>query len=318
MNLDEQIHPDLRQALAESEPFFQFSDIAEKRIWADSVIEDYEIPEFIDVFNVFVPGPAGAPDVRVRVYREKNPKEPQPGLMWLHGGGYVFRKPENEELQCIDIVRETKCIVVSVDYRSAPENPYPAALEDCYAALVWMEKGGMQYNIDPSRLAVAGQSAGGGLTAALSLLARDRKGPNILFQIPIYPMIDDRNATWSTREMLDLRAWNGEASISCWNAYLSGLNRNEDVPAYAAPARATDYSGLPPTYIYVGQLEPFVEEAMQYASDLNRAGIPVELHIYPSCIHGFDVVAPDSPIGRRAVNELMHVIRDGFARSGTW
>ncbi|MDQ0268599.1 alpha/beta hydrolase [Cytobacillus purgationiresistens] len=231
-----------------------------------------------------------------------------PALLFIHGGGYVVGDPDGNDGICEIFSEEAKCVVVSVDYRLAPENPYPAPLEDCYAALTWMAQSADDLNIDVSRLAVAGQSAGGGLTAALSLLARDRSGPEIIFQMPLYPMIDDRNTTPSSYEITDERAiWNRGNNLAAWRMYL-GEHANGDISPYAAPARAKNYSGLPPTYTCVGQLDPFRDETLDYVTRLMQAGVPVEFHLYPGAYHAFEILNPTSEIGVQAVNGYVQAL----------
>jgi acetyl esterase/lipase len=187
---------------------------------------------------------------------------------------------------CERYALDIDCVVVSMQYRLAPEDPYPAGVEDCYAALVWTVQHADELGIDATRIAVGGESAGGGLAAATALLARDRKGPELVFQALTYPMLDDRNNTPSARELHDIPSWSQQHNDSAWRAVLGMKAGSPDVEPYAAPARATDLSGLPPTLIQVGEIDVFRDEDITYATRLLQAGVPTELHVYPGAYHG--------------------------------
>jgi acetyl esterase/lipase len=259
------------------------------------------------VYNRMIPGPEGAPDVRVRIYEPAQKGQDRPGLLYIHGGGYVIGSPEMTEMPCIQFVAELNCVVVSVDYRLAPENPFPAPLEDCYAALKWFSENAAELGVDAGRIAVTGSSAGGGLTATLALLARDRKGPPIVLQLPLCPMIDERNITPSSREFTDPRVWSREKNIFGWKMYLGDMC-GEEVSPYAAAVHATDLSGLPPAYIYVGELDALRDETIEYVERLLQAGVPTEFHIYPGCFHSFEM-AGQAEVSRRAKAELIGALR---------
>jgi len=250
-------------------------------------------------------------DLLVKIYERKDRgDEFLPGVFWIHGGGYVLGHPDVDDGICEKFVLDANCVVVSVDYRLAPEHPYPAAIEDCYAGLKWMVDNAEALKIDASRIGIAGASAGGGLTAALALLARDRGGPKIKFQMPLYPMIDDRNITFSSHEITAesyKRVWNRELNMVAWKMYLGEMDSDE-VPQYAAPARAKDLSGLPPAYTCVGQLDPFRDETIDYVARLAQAGVPVEFHLYPGCFHGFDAYSCDAKISRQARDEYVNAM----------
>lgn len=238
-------------------------------------------------------------------------ERPRPGLLYIHGGGLVLGSPDGDGGLCQRFAAEVGCVVVSVDYRLAPEHPFPAAIEDCYAGLRWMADSAASLNVDRTRLAVAGTSSGGGLTAALTLLARDRGGPEIAFQMPLHPMLDDRNTTPSSREITREsmpRAWNRENNIAAWRMYLGA---HEDVPIspYAAAARAADLRGLPPAYVCVGGVDLFRDETIRYVTRLAEAGVDVEFHLYPGCFHGFDDAASDTPISERARSDSIAALR---------
>lgn len=246
----------------------------------------------IEVREQFVPGRDGAPDVRVLIYLPKHAPRPLPGLLWMHGGGYVVGSADEVDLSVKAVVREARCAAVSVDYRLAPESRHPCPVEDCYAALAWLHSHADGLEVDARRLAIGGASAGGGLAAALGLLARDRGEVPLAFQWLIYPMLDDRTVVASephpyTGEFM----WTRESNHFGWSALLGCEPGGESVSPYAAAARAKHLEGLPPTYISVGALDLFLEEDLEYARRLLRAGVPTELHVYPGAYHGYQGVS---------------------------
>lgn len=236
-----------------------------------------------------------------------------PALLWIHGGGYVAGHPDNDDRICEDFVEAANCVVVSPDYRLAPEHPFPAAIEDCYAALVWLTDETNVWNVDHSRIAIAGASAGGGLTAALALMARDKGGPSICFQMPLYPMIDDRCMTPSSHEITDSRVWNRSNNMAAWKMYLGG-QCDDDIPSYAAPIRAESLAHLPPVYTFVGQLDPFRDETIEYVRRLAEAGVDVEFHIYPGCYHAFEHIVPDARVSQQARRGYLNALSRAFRR----
>ncbi|MFE7137496.1 alpha/beta hydrolase [Streptomyces sp. NPDC057644] len=254
-----------------------------------------------------LPGPD---PVRVRVYRPRaaDPR-PLPCLVWIHGGGMVLGTPEADDARVSRYVLEAGCAVVSVDYRLAPEHPYPVPVEDCYRALRWTAEQAVALGTDPERLAVGGISAGGGLAAATALLARDRGGPRLAFQLLLCPMLDDRNTTHSSREFTETVTWPRANNLYGWAALLGPSAGGDDVSPYAAPARATDLSGLPPAYVDVGELEVFRDECAQYALRLIVAGVSTEFHLWPGAFHGFDGTLPHLTLPRRAAAEQIAVLR---------
>ncbi|MCW2878468.1 MAG: alpha/beta hydrolase [Sphaerisporangium sp.] len=261
-----------------------------------------------------VPGPDGDPDVRMRVYRPAGLAEPLPCLYWIHGGGMILGLVEMDDARMIGYVEDVGCAVVSVEYRLAPEHPHPAPVEDCYAGLVWTVKNAEELGIDPDRLAVGGASAGGGLAAATVLLARDRGGPAVAYQMLVCPMLDDRGVTPSSKEFTEAVAWNRDANTFGWTALLGETRGTDAVSPYAAPARATDLSGLPPAYIDVGELEVFRDECADYAQRLAQAGVSTEFHLYPGGFHGFDALVPDAELSRRAVAGRVAGLRRALTR----
>jgi acetyl esterase/lipase len=269
------------------------------------------MPEFpaIAVNEQYVPGTANAPEVRVLVYRPQGVQQQLPALLWIHGGGYVLGSAAQDDLRAKTIVDAVGCVVVSVDYRLAPETPHPGPVEDCYAALTWLHAHAAESGVDPNRIAIGGASAGGGLAAALGLLARDRGAVPVAFQLLIYPMLDDRTVTLAephphTGEFI----WNHDANRFGWSSLLGGEPGGADVSPYAAPARAEQLAGLPPTYLCVGALDLFLDEDLDYARRLLHAGVPTELHVYPGAYHGFNMV-PDARVSLAFNRDLSDALR---------
>jgi acetyl esterase/lipase len=221
----------------------------------------------------------------------------------LHGGGMVAGTYLIDDLRFDKWCPALGVVGVAVDYGLAPERPYPGPLEDCYTALRWAHDHAAEIGGDPARIGIGGNSAGGGLAAGLALLARDRGEIAVDWAALVYPMIDDRMTTASSG--WDVPIWPPVSNDFGWSAYLAAVGgRGGDVPAYAAPARAADVAGLPPTFISVGALDGFLDEDVDYASRLLRAGVPTELHVYPGAPHGFDLMMPATQVARRARRHL--------------
>lgn len=303
--MEEKLHPDLLKTFSVLQEL-NFDDLNAERKNSTKIYEELNktLPAIVGVTTSekFIPGPDGEPEVRVKIYEPNEKIEVLPGVIYIHGGGYIVGSADMNDRTCQELVLEIGCVIVSVDYRLAPEQPFPAPLEDCYAALKWFSENANEIGVEPNRIAVTGGSAGGGLTAALSLLARDRKGPSIAFQMPLYPMIDHRNITKSSREINDLKVWNRKFNVQAWEMYL-GSNSEGEVSPYASPTLADDLTGLPPTYTCVGELDPFCDETIEYVYKLRKAGVPTEFHLYPGCYHGFEVMDPHTTISQRAINE---------------
>jgi acetyl esterase/lipase len=240
--------------------------------------------------------------VRVRVRTYRNPASSAgsglPGVLFLHGGGYVFGSPEQFGSVYSMLLQTRACVVVSPDYRKSLEVPYPAALHDCYGTLLWLKAHAAELGVRDDQLFVAGMSAGGGLTAAVSLLARDRDEVRIAHQMPLYPMIDHRMITASSRDN-DAPVWGSRHNRIAWDLYLGRL-AGGDVPKYASPALETDFARLPPTTTFVGELDPFRDETVAYVEGLRAAGVPVEMRTYAGCYHGFDMIRPGAKVSRAA------------------
>lgn len=296
--IDPQSRPPLDQLL-EAIPggFNSIADIMARRAAVTQMMSAIEVPPNPNVTSEdrTVPGPAGAPDITVRIYRPKQATATLPGIYFIHGGGMILGDINGEDPAASTICEQAGAVVVSVEYRLAPEHPHPAQSEDCYAGLVWMAAHASELGFDPGRLAVYGASAGGGLTIAVALLARDRGGPPIRFMMPIYPMIDDRNETPSSHEITDIGIWDRDGNIEAWQWYLGDGKPDQ----YAAPALAEDLTGLPPAYIDVGTIDLFRDEDITFAMRLMAAGIPTELHVNPGAYHGSENFAADAPLSQR-------------------
>jgi acetyl esterase/lipase len=267
-------------------------------------------PRPVEQRDHVVPGAAGEPDVPVRVFRPAGADGSLPCIYWIHGGGYIFGSALVDDPRLPRWAEELGCVVVSVEYRLAPEHPYPAPLEDCYTGLVWTFRQAAGLGIDPRRVAIAGASAGGGLAAGLALLARDRAEVAPVYQLLIYPMIDDRNVT--TSSWLAPPVWSRQANLLGWQAYLGPYSGRDDVPGYAAPARATELSGLPPAFVAVGTLDVFRDEDIDYALRLLGAEVPTELHVYPGAPHGFEAMAPTAAVARRCHRDIDNALRSAL------
>jgi acetyl esterase/lipase len=272
----------------------------------------------VDVSERRIPGPPGAPDVRVLVYTPHHAPGALAGFLHIHGGGYIMGQPEMTDARNRLLAREIGCVVVSVDYRLAPETAFPGAVEDCYAALRWLHAQATDLGVDPGRIAIGGESAGGGLAAALALLARDRGEVPLAFQLLIYPMLDDRTGTTvEPSPMVGEFGWNSGSNRFGWASLLGREPGGADASPYAAAARAEDLAGLPPAHIAVGTLDLFLEENIEYARRLMRAGVPTELHVYPGAYHGFQGVAPEARISKAFVADYFAALKLALAaRSG--
>jgi triacylglycerol lipase len=248
--------------------------------------------------------------VRILAFRPTHRPHALPAFLHIHGGGYVAGTPEIMALENRDLSADLQCAIFSVDYRLAPEARYPASLEDCYAALCWIRDNSSELGVDQARIGVKGESAGGGLAAGLALLTRDRGGPALAFQHLIYPMLDDR--TCVRRDFHPFTGefqWTSADNAIGWSSLLGRQPGDANVPPYAAAARADQLAGLPPTFINVGSLDLFLEEDMEYARRLTRAGVPVELHVYPGAFHGFDRVDTTARVSRAANRDSIEALR---------
>lgn len=246
------------------------------------------------------------PGAGVRLFRPAGVPEPAPALLWIHGGGYVIGSAQQDDAVCAAFCRTLGVTVGSVEYRLAPEHPYPAPLEDCYSALTWLTA---LPAVDPDRVAIAGGSAGGGLAAALALLARDRGEVTPAFQLLVYPMLDDQSP--GDPANTNYRLWSARSNRFGWSAYLGDAD-----PQIAVPARREDLSGLPPAWIGVGTNDLFHDEDLVYAERLKNAGVACEVEIVPGAFHGFDSVAPKAGVSRRFFATQCDALRSALDTAG--
>ena len=249
-----------------------------------------------------IPGPNGPPDVILRIYRPRSATGPLPCIFHIHGGGFVAGSAESMTPLHLAAAMKLDCMIASVDYRLAPEVRFPGAIEDCYAAIGWLFDQAEALGVKADRIGVMGESAGGGLAAALALLARDRGEYRLAFQHLIYPMLDDRTCVTSDpHPHTGQFVWTPQQNHFGWSALLGRPPGLPGVSPYAAPARADSLEGLPPSFISTGALDLFLEEDIDYARRLMRAGVSVELHVYPGGFHGFDFLsnAEVSQVARR-------------------
>jgi acetyl esterase/lipase len=263
----------------------------------------------VDREDHIVEGMNGAPGIRVRVYRPNIRVGELPAVYFIHGGGMILGSVESDDALAEALTVGFGCVTASVDYRLAPESPFPAAVEDCYAGLMWIASNAEKLGVDAERIAIYGGSAGGGLAAATALLARDQGEPVLAFQMLLYPMLDDRCQTPSSNEITDIGVWDRSANIEAWRHVLGDQQGSKDVSPYAAPARELDLRGLPPTYIDVGALDLFRDEAIEYAARLMQNGVPTELHVYPGAVHSSEVFAPEADVSRRVVSYRSAALR---------
>jgi acetyl esterase/lipase len=247
-----------------------------------------------------IPGPEGAPDLTVSVFSRADHEVTGPGIFHVHGGGMVLGDRFTGAEEFLTWVMEFDAVLVSVEYRLAPEHPDPAPIEDSYAGLLWTAAHADELGFDPERLIVAGASAGGGLAAGLALMARDRSGPPLAGQLLIYPMIDDRNETLSSHQVDGIGVWDRGSNDTGWDALLGDRRKTDAVSIYAAPARAEDLTGLPPAFIDVATAEVFRDEDVAYASAIWAQGGVAELHVWPGGFHGFDAMMPMAALSREA------------------
>jgi len=252
----------------------------------------------LQISNRTVPG---SPDIPVRLYQ---PAEPVGAVLWLRGGGFVMGDLDTEHPWAARIAQATNAVVVSVGYRCAPENPYPAALDDVYQALTWVAANAPRLGVDPHRIAVGGHAAGANLAAAVALRARDEGGPRIAFQLLNQPPLDDRQRSWSACNFTDTVFMTRAKVASSWRHYLGGAPAS----AYAAPARAEDLSGLPPTYLATAEFDPNRDEALEFGLRLLRAGVSVELHQWPGTFHGSQVIL-GADVSQRQLAEISGALR---------
>jgi acetyl esterase/lipase len=307
--LDPEVAEPIKKSLNQSGTGMDFSNPSEARVLSDKmsaalVSQRTEVKGVVSTDRK-IPGFPGAPELTARVYQTEKRVGLRPGFLWIHGGGYVVGDVELDDPLCRQLTLAGECVVVSVNYRLAPEHPYPIPLEDCYVALKWMAAQD-ELQIDRSRICVGGASAGGGLSAALALLARDRGEIKLAWQLLLYPMIDDRNTELPSETVPDTLVWTRKNNYYGWRSYLGREPGGKDVEPYASPARAENLEGVAPAFIGTGDLDLFTEESLNYAAKLVAAGVPTEVHVYPGVPHGFDgILAPQAEISKKFRNDIL-------------
>lgn len=272
------------------------------------MMEDMRVDPDVDILSdkTSIPGPDG--DVDVYIYR-KDDRTNQPAILWIHGGGYIMGSADDAKAKVL--ASECNCTVFSVEYRMAPEHPFPAGPEDCYAALSWLMNNSGDLSIDPSKVVLGGASAGAGMAAGVALMNRDRENHSLALQLLLYPMIDNLHATGSG-EITNHPIWKLHTSVNAWEMYLDGTPDLEASP-YAAASRAIDLSGLPATYICVGTEDLFRDEDIEYARRLSEAGTPCELAVFPGMYHAGESFLPTAKVSRRMNQSIYAAARDALA-----
>lgn len=234
--------------------------------------------------------------------------KPLTGVLWIHGGGYVIGLPEQDYMFASLFAKDGSSIVILPDYIKSIEKPYPAALDDCYLTLKYMYENAESLSINKKQIFVGGESAGGGLAAALCILARDKKQYEIAYQMPLYPMLDDREITPSSKDN-DAPVWNSKSNEIAWNLYLKGIDKDK-VSSYAAPSRELDLSNLPEACTYIGTIEPFYDETIDYFKRLKECGVKVNIKEFKGCYHAFDLFGSKTKLGKEARNYLYSCFKD--------
>lgn len=304
----ENIHPELRvigNLIRIVMPHFTENFFSVANFFLDNFLRGINLARKINYEEKYITRENGS-KLRICVYSPKEKKGNVPGLLWIHGGGYAIGIPEQDFSFIESFVLESGCLVVAPDYTNSPTAPYPAALNDCYSALLWLKDNGSEYGMRSDQIFIGGDSAGGGLCAATTLLSRDKGEINIAFQMPLYPMLDDRITTQSSQNN-DAPIWNTKSNEIAWKLYLQDAYQTDSVSKYAAPARETDYTNLPPTLTYVGNIEPFTDETIEYVKKLRNAGVDVQFKIFDGCFHGFDLFSFTTP-----AKEARQFLIEGF------
>ncbi|KAG7426632.1 Arylesterase [Fusarium oxysporum f. sp. raphani] len=275
-----------------------------------------ELPNSIKQEDKSFPGPNGN-ELVVSIFRRKiSTNRKRLCIYHIHGGGMIAGDRFLGVNWYFDVIDRYDVVLVTIEYRLAPANPYPAPVEDCYAGMIWTVEHADELGIDADKILTAGGSAGGGLCVAMNLLLRDRKGPKVIGQFLLTAMLDDRVDTISAHQTAHIKGWNRDADIYGWTCYLGELRETDSVSPYAAPSRATDLSGLPPTYLDVGAVDVFRDEDVKFALDLCRDGVPCEFHLWPGYTHGTDAILPDIPVSAAANRVKKDWLERFFADNG--
>jgi acetyl esterase/lipase len=308
------LDPELAE-LAKGIPDFDFSNPSEtRRVIAEMVQEATggvrPTDDRVEVEDRTIPGPDGGGEIPVRIFTPRGAERPLPALVLFHGGAFVVGDLEfPTHPRALFYAAEAGVAVVAVDYRLAPEHPFPAGAEDCYAATVWTVEHAGELGIDPARVGVGGESAGGNLAAVVALMARDRGGPSLALQLLLYPVTDDRMETPSSREFVASPVWDARKGVQMWQHYVGSFGSGTDVSPYAAPARMHDLSGLPHAYVLTCESDPLRDEGIQYALRLLGDGVSVELRNASGTYHAFDIFGIETQAGRAEMDRQAEVLR---------
>lgn len=300
------IHPELRGV--RFTPKFSFGPVSSRLLRRMKPKATMPAPG-VSLREISVPGPQGAPEVRLRVFSPDNLTAPVPAMLWIHGGGHVIGAPEQDDVSNAAFARELGMVVAAVRYRLGAEQAAPASVEDAYAGLQGLAAKADELHIDPARIAIGGASAGGGIAAALALLAHDRGEIRPAFQLLVYPMLDDRTVMRTDHDTSRVRIWTAKSNRLGWTTLLGQAPGSPAVSPYAAPARREDLTGLPPAWIGVGDLDLFHDEDVEYARRLTAAGVPCELHVVAGAFHGFDAAYPKAKVSVAFWNEQARALR---------
>jgi len=318
LNFDLKMDPGIKAALEKMniKPSPEFPEI---KTWRDGVaslglqVASVKSPfdEDVKIEDQFIE--ANETRIRLRIYQLKNKRTDNPCFYWMHGGGLMGGSPEQDDIQMKQIVVETGATVVSVDYRLAPEHPFPTPLNDCYNGLMWVVNHRARLGIDLNRIALGGASAGGGLAAALAIMIKRKGELKLVHQSLTYPMLDDRNLTNSSFQITNLGLWDRSYNLFGWEAYLGSKHGRTYVPEFGAASRENNLSGLPPAFISVGSLDLFRDEDLEYALHLMEAGVSTEIHFYAGAVHGFDWHLPDGPMTISFLSKRINALKMAFA-----
>lgn len=282
---------------------------AVRRLFRDQFPGELGARAGVTVSRMEVPGLGSAPEVGILMYQPTSAEAALPALLDIHGGGFVLGSAEMNDVQNRDLALELGCLVIAIEYRLAPETPFPGALEDCYAVLLWLRDHALEYGVDPARIALLGTSAGGGLAAGLALMARDWGKVPLAGQILLSPMLDDRTCGRDANPQTGAFGWSRADNHFGWQSLLGTEPGETTTSIYAAPSRCETLEGLPPTFISVGSLDLFFDEDIDYARRLQRSGVPTELHVYPGAFHGFARFAPEASVSRASVADFKKALR---------
>lgn len=298
------IDPELRPAGRLMQGLFDFSSVNKMRRaqkWINRLMVGKK-PKSIAVEEVFIEAYENK-QLRMCIYRPKDSEGALPGVLWLHGGGYAIGAPEMSLDYFERLIAKRQCVIVAPDYSLSVDRPFPAAFEECYSALLWMKAHGAVLHVNVDQLILAGVSAGGGLTAALAIAARDRGDVKIAFQMPLYPMLDDRERESSKANTSPV--WNTANNLCAWQLYVGEAFRTAEVSKYAAPSRETDFTNLPPLYTFIGTQDPFYDEVLDFVKAIQQAGGQAEVDVYEGCYHGFEEIGRRTKIGKRAIERFV-------------